>query len=162
MSLTVMCSNFNFAKGGKCGNRTKTTPGSSVNSILPNELAQYLQANTSELRSSNDYMLLDCRPFFAYNMKHIAGAFNVNCTGIGKKRLQQGKASLADLISPENGKDHLTRGNWVKAVLYDDSTSDLEKAPATHPIKVVLSSLISQGKDAILLKGKSDYQFKSL
>lgn len=102
-------------------------------------------------------MLLDCRSFLAYNFKHIAGALNVNCTGIGKKRLQQGKASLVDLITTEYGKELLRSGRWGKAIVYDDSTTELEKAPPSHPVRLVLMALLSQGKEALLLKGKEIY-----
>jgi len=137
---------------------------STINSILPGELAQVLdssvcnsfssyQSREQPLTPSQPLMLLDCRSFLAYNFKHIAGALNVNCTGIGKKRLQQGKATLVDLITSENGKEYLKNGKWVKAVVYDESTSEIEKAPPSHPVKLVLDNLLRQGKQAFLLKG---------
>jgi dual specificity MAP kinase phosphatase len=99
-------------------------------------------------------MLLDCRSFLAYNFKHIAGAINVNCTtSMAKKRLQQGKISLVDLVTTEYGKECLKNGKWAKAVVYDECTSELEKAPSSHPVKLVLSSLLNDGKEAFLLKG---------
>jgi len=99
-------------------------------------------------------MVLDCRSFLAYNFKHIAGAINVNCTtSMAKKRLQQGKISLVDLVTSEYGKECLRNGKWGKCVVYDECTSELEKAPSSHPIKLVLSSLLKDGKEALLLKG---------
>ena len=154
-STLTMCSYSNLFSGRK--------------SILPGELAQALQhASSGEIeqnieveqlcekmtRCCDDLMLLDCRSFLAYNFKHIAGALNVNCTGIGRKRLQQGKASLVDLITSEYGKQLLKSGKWAKAVVYDESTVELEKAPSSHPVKLVMMSLLSQGKEALLLKGK--------
>merc|ERR1711974_433158 len=46
------------------------------------------------------YLLVDCRPFIAYNVSHIKGAINVNCCNrLNRKRLQMGKATLADLAT---------------------------------------------------------------
>lgn len=159
MSVSVMCA---YLSGGKSG-KSKSSNPLRVNSILPCELAQHLlkpedrsfsikQENLKESYCSG-YVLLDCRPFLAYNFKHITGAFNVNCTGIGKKRLEQGKASLVDLVTSQYGKDLLNSGQWTKAIVYDDSTSELDKAPASHPLRLVVSSLLNQGKDAVVLKG---------
>ena len=37
-----------------------------------------------------NFLLLDCRPFIAYNVSHIRGAINVNCCNrFNRKRLQQ-------------------------------------------------------------------------
>jgi len=154
-----MCSTLTMCSYGNLfGSRNLT-----VNSILPGELAKELQPGDkdfeSELCSSlsipscENLMLLDCRSFLAYNFKHITGALNVNCTGIGKKRLQQGKASLVDLITTEYGKEFLKSGKWAKAVVYDESTVELEKAPSSHPLKLVIMSLLSQGKEAFILRG---------
>lgn len=154
-----MCSTLTMCSYGNLFNTKSLT----VNSILPGELAEVLQTTENleicpkacsfSSKSTENVMLLDCRSFLAYNFKHIAGALNVNCTGIGKKRLQQGKASLVDLITTEYGKELLRSGRWGKAIVYDDSTTELEKAPPSHPVRLVLMALLSQGKEALLLKG---------
>ena len=52
------------------------------------------------------YLLVDCRPFIAYNVSHIKGAINVNCCNrLNRKRLQMGKATLADLATTKEGKE---------------------------------------------------------
>lgn len=158
MTMMTTCEKF-FSVGNKgCNN---------INSITPCDLAQELETNLTisenkickqniKFRSIQEsVMLLDCRSFLAYNFKHIAGAINVNCTtNIAKKRLQQGKITIADLVTSEGGKESLRNGNWAKVVVYDECTSELEKAPSTHPVKLVLSSLLQDGKKAFLLKGK--------
>lgn len=127
----------------------------SVRSILPSELAQVLQSGKEDLSLSDiqDIMLFDCRSFLAYSNRHITGAVNVNCSGIVKKRLQQGKIALADLVTPDVGRECMKSGKWLRAIVYDDNTSELEKAPASHPVRLVLTSIIKQGKEALLLKG---------
>ena len=162
-ALTMMpCGNI-FAIGGNKGYKS-----TAVNSILPCDLAQEIEkrsfvmdntCNTqSFIRTSNEpFMILDCRSFLAYNFKHISGAINVNCTNnIVKKRLQQGKITLVDLVNSEYEKECLRTGNWAKAVVYDECTTELEKMPASHPVKLVLSSLLHDGKEAFLLKGKEN------
>ena len=153
-----MCSTLTMSSYSE--NLFNGSNGFTVNSMLPGELAQVLDSSICNISCSyrskdppQSLMLLDCRSFLAYNFKHITGALNVNCSGIGKKRLQQGKATLVDLITSENGKEYLKNGKWVKAVVYDESTSELEKAPPSHPVKLVLDSLLRQGKQAFLLKG---------
>ena len=47
----------------------------SISLIHPHDLAR-------NLHSSEDCVLLDCRPVLAYNSCHISGAVNVNFTGI--------------------------------------------------------------------------------
>lgn len=49
--------------------------------------------------------------------------------------------------------EYLRNGNWAKAVVYDECTSELDKAPSSHPVKLVLASLMKDGKEAFLLKG---------
>lgn len=136
-----------------CSMASKLIEG--VRSILPSELAQVLQAGKEDFSFSDlsDIMLFDCRSFLAYSNRHIAGAVNVNCSGIVKKRLQQGKVALADLVTPDVGRECMKSGKWLRAIVYDDNTSELEKAPASHPVKLVLASIIKQGKEALLLKG---------
>jgi len=160
-ALTMMpCGTNIFSIGG-----TKNYKCSSVNSILPCDLAQEIEKRTFSMSctkqnivkptSGNDsVMILDCRSFLAYNFKHIAGAINVNCANnIVKKRLQQGKITLVDLVNSDQEKECLRSGKWLKAVVYDENTTELEKMPASHPVKLVLSSLMKDGKEAFLLKG---------
>ena len=159
MSMMPSCGSI-FSLGNK---NLKFT----INSILPGDLAQEIerkefvdestQCNIQKQSGgvcNGAFMILDCRSFLAYNFKHICGAINVNCTtSMAKKRLQQGKISLVDLVTSEHGKERLRNGQWAKVVVYDESSSELENIPSSHPIKLVLSSLVDNGKEAFLLKG---------
>ena len=59
-----------------------------------------------QLQQPPPYLLVDCRPFIAYNVSHIRGAINVNCCNrLNRKRLQMGKATLADLATTKEGKE---------------------------------------------------------
>lgn len=99
-------------------------------------------------------ILLDCRPFIAYNVNHIRGAINVNCCDrFNRKRLQQGKASLADLATTKEGKETLKKRNWKEVVVYDDCTQDLATLPISHTLFLVMNSLVEDHRQPIMLVG---------
>ena len=83
-----------------------------VETVTSEGLAAKLSSNPPMLSlsasgsSAGQYLLLDCRPFIAYNVSHIRGAINVNCCNrLNRKRLQMGKATLADLATTKEGKE---------------------------------------------------------
>lgn len=43
-------------------------------------------------------VLIDSRPFVDYNASHILEAVNVNCSKLMKRRLQQDKVQIAELL----------------------------------------------------------------
>lgn len=99
-------------------------------------------------------ILLDCRPFIAYNVNHIRGAINVNCCDrFNRKRLQQGKASLADLATTKEGKETLKKRNWKEVVVYDDCTEELSSLPTSHTLFLVMNSLVEDHRQPIMLIG---------
>ncbi|CAH1103170.1 unnamed protein product [Psylliodes chrysocephalus] len=100
------------------------------------------------------YILLDCRPFMSYNINHIAGAINVNCSDrFNRRRLQQGKATLADLATTRDGKEVLKKRSFREVIVYDDSTSDKERITIGHPLLLVITSLVDDHKEPALLIG---------
>ncbi|XP_057333568.1 dual specificity protein phosphatase 10 isoform X1 [Microplitis mediator] len=108
----------------------------------------------SRINTSTDLVLLDCRPFTVYNTNHIRGAINLNCCDrINRKRLMQKKVTLADLAPEKNDKDLLRRKNYRQVILYDDCTDDLEHLPQEHPLFLVLTALIEDKKEPVLLLG---------
>lgn len=48
--------------------------------------------------SMEKLLLIDSRPFVEYNMSHILEAINVNCSKLMKRRLQQDKVLITELI----------------------------------------------------------------
>jgi len=100
------------------------------------------------------FLLLDCRPFIAYNVSHIKGAINVNCCDrFNRKRLQQGKASLADLATTKEGKETLKKRNWKEIIVYDDCSEDLSCLPDSHTLFLVIKSLVDDLRKPIMLTG---------
>jgi dual specificity MAP kinase phosphatase len=119
--------------------------------ITGDNLAKRLQKGSKHGRN---FLLLDCRPFIAYNVSHIKGAINVNCCDrFNRKRLQQGKASLADLATTKEGKEMLKKRNWKEVVVYDDSSEDLSSLPFSHTLFLVINSLVEDLRQPIMLIG---------
>ena len=60
--------------------------------ISGDQLAKRLRAREGR-PGRQSFLLLDCRPFIAYNVGHVRGAINVNCCDrFNRKRLQQVQA----------------------------------------------------------------------
>ena len=99
----------------------------------------------------------------AYNVNHIRGGINVNCCDrFNRKRLQQGKATLADLATTKEGKELLKRRTWKDVVVYDDCSDSLERLPATHTLFLVINALIEdQRRPIMLLGGLRDFQVRN-
>jgi dual specificity MAP kinase phosphatase len=99
-------------------------------------------------------LLLDCRPFIAYNVCHVRGAINVNCCDrFNRKRLQQGKASLADLATTKEGKELLKKRNWKEVVVYDECSEELSTLPSSHTLFLVITSLVEDLRQPLMLVG---------
>lgn len=107
-------------------------------------------------RDPDTPVLLDCRPFILYNVNHVRGAINVNCSDrFNRRRLQLGKASLADLANTREGKELLRRRHYREVVVYDDCTDDVDRLPVQHPLFLVLVALLEDNREPALLLGKS-------
>lgn len=110
--------------------------------------------------SKSAFLLIDCRPFIAYNVNHIRGAINVNCCDrFNRKRLQQGKATLADLATTKEGKELLKKRTWREVVVYDDCSDSLQTLPASHTLFLVMNALVEDHREPVmLLGGLRDFQ----
>ena len=134
--------------------------------VEPNALAAKLEilpgaaaglrghSNPLGVGGGTDVLIVDCRPFIAYNVSHVRGAINVNCCDrFNRKRLQQGKATLADLATTKEGKETLKRRNWTECVVYDDCSESLEKLPFSHTLFLVMNALVEDQRRPVMLLG---------
>lgn len=64
----------------------------SVKSIEPEGLVALLEGALDRV------LLIDSRPFVDYNTSHILEAVNVNCSKLMKRRLQQDKVQISELL----------------------------------------------------------------
>ncbi|XP_067098406.1 dual specificity protein phosphatase 10 [Osmerus mordax] len=137
---------------------TSHSPGqpkaSPVRVIHPNELARRMARCPMGHPVGPLPVIIDCRPFMEYNKSHIQGAVHINCSDkISRRRLQQGKITVLDLISCRQGKDSYKGIFSKEIVVYDDNTMDPSRVTPSQPLHVVLESLKREGKDPIVLKG---------
>ncbi|XP_011632627.1 dual specificity protein phosphatase 10 isoform X2 [Pogonomyrmex barbatus] len=121
--------------------------------ITADDLAQRL-AHLERPSTAVPPVILDCRPFILYNVNHVRGAINVNCSDrFNRRRLQLGKATLADLATAREGKELLRKRQFKEVIVYDDCTDDLEHLPAQHPLFLVLAALVDDDREPALLIG---------
>ncbi|XP_076284354.1 uncharacterized protein LOC143210931 isoform X1 [Lasioglossum baleicum] len=119
--------------------------------ITADDLAQRLLQHR---QPDNPPVLLDCRPFIIYNVNHVRGAINVNCSDrFNRRRLQLGKATLADLATTREGKELLRKRHYREVIVYDDCTDDVDRLPAQHPLFLVLVALLDDNREPALLLG---------
>lgn len=139
------------------GDAPKGLPPGAVRIIHPNELAKRMTCCPLGHPVGPVPVIIDCRPFLEYNKSHIRGAVHINCSDkISRRRLQQGKITVLDLISCREGKDSF-KGIFSKdIVVYDESTADPNRLTFSQPLHVVLESLRREGKDPIILKGEAE------
>ncbi|XP_034999601.2 dual specificity protein phosphatase 10 [Hippoglossus stenolepis] len=127
---------------------------STVRVIHPNELAKRMTCCPMGHPIGPMPVIIDCRPFMEYNKSHVRGAVHINCSDkISRRRLQQGKITVLDLISCREGKDSYKGIFSKEIVVYDESTMDPHRLTSSQPLHVVLDSLRREGKDPIILKG---------
>ncbi|KAG5307071.1 DUS10 phosphatase, partial [Acromyrmex insinuator] len=110
-------------------------------------------------RSSAVPVILDCRPFTLYNVNHVRGAINVTCSDrFNRRRLQLGKATLADLASAREGKELLRKRQFKEVIVYDEGTDDLEHLTAQNPLFLVLAALVDDDREpAVLIGGHREF-----
>ncbi|CAL8358691.1 unnamed protein product [Lota lota] len=80
-------------------------------------LAGLIQRGTGRL------LVIDSRTFSEYNASHVQGALNVCCSKLVKRRLQQDKVSVTELLQP-NGKGKVELGRKQEVVVYDQSSKE--------------------------------------
>ncbi|XP_076460769.1 dual specificity protein phosphatase 1-like [Babylonia areolata] len=102
-----------------------------VEGVSTDTLATFLSGQNCGHNNDNDdnsgvagpTLVVDCRPFMAYNTGHILGAVNVHCPPILKRR-SGGFVALENIVVDEEKRGRLQRGGYGRVVVYDQSTAD--------------------------------------
>ncbi|XP_074078818.1 dual specificity protein phosphatase 10 [Macrotis lagotis] len=129
-------------------------PLASIKIIYPNDLAKKMTKCSKSHQQSQGPVIIDCRPFMEYNKSHIQGAVHINCSDkISRRRLQQGKITVLDLISCREGKDSFKRIFSKEIIVYDENTNEPSRVMPSQPLHIVLESLKREGKEPLVLKG---------
>ncbi|XP_044199060.1 dual specificity protein phosphatase 16 [Thunnus albacares] len=97
-------------------------------------------------------VLIDSRPFVDYNASHILEAVNVNCSKLMKRRLQQDKVQIAELLQ-HSAKKKLELQGDQEVVVYDQSSSDPAALGSDSFLSVLLVKLERSFPSVHLLSG---------
>uniref|UniRef100_A0A8C6FTB5 Dual specificity phosphatase 10 n=1 Tax=Moschus moschiferus TaxID=68415 RepID=A0A8C6FTB5_MOSMO len=147
-----------LSPSGGVGSPVAGTPKqlASIKIIYPNDLAKKMTKCSKSHLPSQGPVIIDCRPFMEYNKSHIQGAVHINCADkISRRRLQQGKITVLDLISCREGKDSFKRIFSKEIIVYDENTNEPSRVVPSQPLHIVLESLKREGKEPLVLKGNA-------
>ncbi|XP_038610135.1 dual specificity protein phosphatase 16 [Tachyglossus aculeatus] len=97
-------------------------------------------------------LLIDSRPFVDYNTAHILEAVNINCSKLMKRRLQQDKVQVTELIQ-HSAKHKVEVDPDQKVVVYDHSSQDVASLSADCFLTVLLGKLEKSFRSVHLLAG---------
>uniref|UniRef100_A0A8C2HV85 Dual specificity phosphatase 8a n=1 Tax=Cyprinus carpio TaxID=7962 RepID=A0A8C2HV85_CYPCA len=103
-------------------------------------------------RGAGRLLVIDSRTFSEYNASHVHGAVNVCCSKLVKRRLQQDKVSVTELLQP-NGKVKVDLGRRQEVVVYDQSTKDAGQLSKDGFVHILLSKLEGSFHRVSLLTG---------
>ena len=110
--------------------------------ILSSELATLLDQKIFNL------LLVDSRSFLEYNDSHVIGSVNIQSSKLVRKRLEQNKISIVDLLENAN-HDQID-----KVVVYDQSTRDISSVPKENFMSVIARKLYERFQVVLYLQGK--------
>ncbi|CAL8277480.1 unnamed protein product [Gadus morhua 'NCC'] len=97
-------------------------------------------------------LLIDSRPFVDYNAAHVLEAVNVNCSKLMKRRLQQDKVHIAELLQ-HSAKRKLELQGDQEVVVYDLGSTDPGSLPSDSFLSVLLAKLERTFPSVHLLAG---------
>ena len=113
-----------------------------VHGILSSELATLIEENLEKL------LVIDSRSFLEYNDSHVQGSINIQSSKLIRKRLEQNKLNIIDLLKDANHDE------VDKVVIYDQSTSDISLIPREHFMYLIATKLHEQFNFICYLQGK--------
>lgn len=114
--------------------------------IVTERLVALLESGTEKV------LLIDSRPFVEYNTSHILEAININCSKLMKRRLQQDKVLITELIQ-HSAKQKVDIDCTQKVVVYDQSSQDVASLSSDCFLTVLLGKLEKSFSSVHLLAG---------
>ncbi|XP_039095854.1 dual specificity protein phosphatase 16 isoform X1 [Hyaena hyaena] len=114
--------------------------------IVTERLVALLESGTEKV------LLIDSRPFVEYNTSHILEAININCSKLMKRRLQQDKVLITELIQ-HSAKHKVDIDCSQKVVVYDQSSQDVASLSSDCFLTVLLGKLEKSFSSVHLLAG---------
>ncbi|CAG2173826.1 unnamed protein product [Oppiella nova] len=98
----------------------------------------------------DNVLIIDSRSFLEYNTSHISYAVNVSCSKIVKRRLQQNKISVNELLV-HSCQCQIDSSHAV--IVYDQQSTDLSILSTDSFVSILLTKLSSVFKSVGLLRG---------
>lgn len=95
-------------------------------------------------------LLIDSRSFLEYNTSHIQQSVNVCCSKLVRRRLQQDKVHIKDLLTQTC---HVDIEEFCDVIVYDQCTEEPALLTEDNFLVILLQKLSSAFKSVILLKG---------
>ncbi|XP_033004130.1 dual specificity protein phosphatase 16 [Lacerta agilis] len=114
--------------------------------IVGERLVALLQSGTEKL------LVIDSRPFVEYNTSHILDAININCSKLMKRRLQQDKVLITELIQ-HSAKHKVEIDSKQEVVVYDQSSKNVASVSSDSFLTVLLGKLEKNFSSVHLLAG---------
>ncbi|CAM4572027.1 unnamed protein product [Lepidochelys olivacea] len=97
-------------------------------------------------------LVIDSRSFVEYNSWHILSSVNICCSKLVKRRLQQDKVCITELIQPAS-KMKVEAEEHQDVVVYDQSTRDVSGLAADSFLSILLGKLDSCFHSVSILTG---------
>ncbi|XP_054255757.1 dual specificity protein phosphatase 16 [Indicator indicator] len=114
--------------------------------MVAEKLVALLEGGTEKL------LLIDSRPFVEYNTSHILDAININCSKLMKRRLQQDKVLITELIQ-HSAKHKIEIDCKQEVVVYDQNSKDVTSLSSDCFLTVLLGKLEKNFSSVYLLAG---------
>ena len=93
--------------------------------------------------ASTDVLVIDCRPFIAFNQSSIIDAVNIHCPPILKRR-SGGFIALDNIVPCAKKRAQLENGAFPSVIVYDERTRELTKVTSESNILAVIKCLLEQ------------------
>ncbi|XP_004717266.2 dual specificity protein phosphatase 8, partial [Echinops telfairi] len=85
-------------------------------------------------------LVIDSRSFVEYNSWHVLSSINICCSKLVRRRLLQGKVTIAELVQPAS-RSQVESAEPQDVVVYDQSTHDASVLAADSFLSLLLSKL---------------------
>ena len=130
---------------------------------IPSVRCELVAGLLNECSVVDQFLVIDCRSFVAYNSNHVRGALNISCADcISRKRLLTGRITIGDLVSgADDAKDRyqsavevVKSGTKNAVIVYDEDTVNFDELPANSPLRLVVSCLLKTGFDVYYMFGE--------
>uniref|UniRef100_A0A8C4X4I7 Dual specificity phosphatase 8a n=1 Tax=Erpetoichthys calabaricus TaxID=27687 RepID=A0A8C4X4I7_ERPCA len=103
-------------------------------------------------RGVEQTLVIDSRTFSEYNASHVLSSVNICCSKLVKRRLQQDKVSITELIQP-NSKIKMDVNRKQEVVVYDQCTKDPSSLSTDSFVYILLCKLETSFHRVSLLTG---------